>query len=235
MVATFMDRRLTPDVEIEGRIFGVDEAGRGAMAGPLAVAAVEFPWPWLEPSNDLLRQSVRDSKVLSASIRNHLCQIITETCKYACVMIDSTWIDDHGIQAAEAEGLNRVVEELATGATDSGWHAFNWPDMVICDGTEQTWNSVEFNPIALFKGVNLRFMVHGDRHVPAISAASIVAKTFRDDYMRKILHLQYPQYRFDLHVGYVTPLHLAKLDEFGSCPIHRHSFRPVGERDARDR
>jgi ribonuclease HII len=215
-----MDTQLAPGTVIEGRHFGVDEAGRGAMAGPLAVAAVAFPWaqgPW--------QDELRDSKLLSVAKRESLCARITTWCQYACVMIDAAWIDAHGIDAAETEGLLRVIMQLSDGGRQAE-DFIQLPETIILDGTPQTWG-LQKTSIGQNLESRLAFMIKGDKYVLAISAASIVAKTLRDAYMKTEAHNQYPCYNFFSHVGYVTQEHLDALEKFGPCQIHRKSFAPV--------
>jgi len=214
--------------DLIGHIFGVDEAGRGALAGPLVVAAVESPWT--------IPIVVRDSKALSPDKRKALYRIIRQNCRHAWSIVEPAWIDKFGIQAAETRGLIEVVEQLITPAAAIETNSRIWPEMIVCDGTPDTWGADHWSSLYLHGkelSQRLRFMIKGDVHVPAISAASIVAKVIRDEYMQ-YMALFFKAYGFDLHKGYGTPLHLAALEEFGSCELHRHSFRPVKDRDARD-
>lgn len=223
MLNTWRGKQLEPHAKLEGRIFGVDEAGRGAMAGPLSVAAVEFPWPDFER----YAGKVRDSKAMSPKARAQECVLITEHCKYACVMIDAETIDRFGIQHAETEGLLQATSALAGWDHETG-ELLNWPDLIVCDGTPMTWG-IQDMQLGKLLTARMRFMVKGDKYLPVISAASIVAKVFRDNYMQTVADSEYPCYNFATHVGYVTPLHLAKLEEYGPCPIHRKTVAPVRE------
>lgn len=224
-----LPRQVAQGLRTTDRHFGVDEAGRGAMAGPLAVAAVEYPFP---ESFEKYAAKVKDSKRYSDKARDTMADLIMEHCHWACVLIDAAWIDTHGIQRAETEGLIRSISELSAWGQVPGSDS-NWPKYIFCDGTESTWG-LDKMTLGDRMESRLHFMIKGDKFLPAISAASVIAKSVRDDHMRRELHERFPQYGFDQHVGYVTPLHIEMLDKFGSSSVHRHSFRPVRERDERD-
>lgn len=199
--------------------FGVDEAGRGCCAGPFYVAAVRFP--------SEITEEMKDSKRLSPARREVLADHIVAHAKYTVCAIDAAWIDANGIQEAQKVGLYNVINTLAGGDTLTP----DYPHFVIADGTPATW-SLHNEWVQHEWKDRLMFMVKADAKVQAVSAASILAKTFRDRFMVGPMHEQYPQYGFDVHKGYNTPQHLAALDEFGSCAIHRHSFANVRRVDA---
>lgn len=177
---------------------GVDEAGRGPLAGDVYAAAVI-----LDRSKPI--KGLTDSKKLSATHRDALAHQIRERAlAYAVGLATVDEIDHLNILQATLLAMQRAVAELTL-----------VPDEVLVDG-----NRVPVLPMPA------RAIVKGDLTEAAISAASILAKTARDAALCR-LHEQYPQYAFDQHKGYGTALHLAKLKAFGPCPAHRRSFTPV--------
>lgn len=217
---------------VTGRHFGLDEAGRGPLAGPLVVAAVEFPWPKeFDDAIEAQGLTVNDSKKVSPRKRAAICDLIMTYCRWSVVYIDARFIDDHGMSCAAATAAQRVITQL--GAWDAGpFGELALPEQIVFDGTPGNWGGDSmhlFHP----EDTTLCFMIDGDEHVPAISAASIVAKQCHDYYMVQDAHKAFPQYGFNQHMGYGTEKHLAALDMYGSCTLHRHTFRPVRERDAR--
>lgn len=177
---------------------GVDEAGRGPLAGAVYAAAVI-----LDPARPV--GGLADSKALSAARREELALAIREQSLAWCVALASVQeIDDLNILRATLLAMQRAVQGLAIP-----------PRLALVDGNQ---------PPRL--QCTVQTVVKGDTKVPAISAASILAKTARDaDLMR--LHALYPQYAFDKHKGYGTAQHLNLLREYGPCPEHRRSFAPV--------
>ena len=181
-------------------ICGVDEAGRGPLAGPVSAAAVI-----LDPSRPI--EGLADSKKLTEKQRDQLAPIIRERAlAWAVAYAGVDEIDQLNILQATLLAMKRAVQSLHI-----------QPQQVLVDGLycPQT-------------GIPSQAIVKGDSKVAAISAASILAKTARDELMYK-LHAQYPQYGFDGHKGYPTAAHLAYLREFGVSDVHRRSFRPVRE------
>lgn len=182
------------------RVAGVDEAGRGPLAGPVVVAAVVFP-ALRTPVNGL-----DDSKRLSPQRREALYpRIVERALAWHVVSVEVDDIDRLNIYHATLLGMRLCVEAVQ--------HAC---DLVRIDGN------------ALPKGLSCRAeaIVGGDASERAIMAASILAKVTRDRRMRE-LHAQYPQYGFDRHKGYSCPQHFAALRAHGPCPQHRRSFAPV--------
>ncbi|WP_454721249.1 MULTISPECIES: ribonuclease HII [Cupriavidus] len=182
---------------------GVDEAGRGPLAGPVYAAAVV-----LDPARPI--QGLADSKVLSARRREVLFDEIRERAlgwHIAFATVEE--IDTINILHATMLAMQRAVHGLAEAGVE--------PDLVQVDGNRCP--QVRFAVEAIVKG---------DAKVQAISAASILAKVARDRELLT-LHASYPQYGFDAHAGYGTPQHLAALAEFGATPHHRRSFAPVRE------
>ena len=179
-------------------VAGVDEAGRGPLAGPVVVAAVV-----LNPDQPFA--GLDDSKRLSEKRREALFPLIMERAlAWTVVEIEVAEIDRINILQATLLGMKKAVEQLLPP-----------PSLVLIDGNRAP---------ALKCAV--RTIVGGDSLEPAISAASILAKVTRDRLMKK-LHIVYPDYGFDRHKGYPTADHLARLTRYGPCPIHRRSFAPV--------
>jgi ribonuclease HII len=181
-------------------ICGVDEAGRGPLAGPVSAAAVI-----LDERNPI--EGLADSKKLSEKQRDLLAPVIRERAvAWAVAYAEVAEIDQLNILQATLLAMRRAVLALHT-----------QPHQVLVDGLycPQT-------------GIPSLAIVKGDSKVDAISAASILAKTARDELMLR-LHEQYPQYGFAWHKGYPTKAHVAALREYGVSIVHRRSFRPVRE------
>jgi ribonuclease HII len=177
---------------------GVDEAGRGPLAGPVVAAAV-----MLDPARPI--EGLRDSKKLSARARERLADAIRERAAAWCVAEASVAeIDRLNILHATMLAMQRAVAGLARAPDDV------WVDGNRCP--DWAWRS--------------QAVVKGDDKVAAIAAASILAKTSRDQFMCR-LHEEFPAYGFAQHMGYGTAAHLAALQLHGACPQHRSSFAPV--------
>ena len=194
-----LDWNTTADGEsIAMIIAGVDEAGRGPLAGPVYAAAVI-----LDVSRPIA--GLADSKILSEPMRNALALEIRERAlAWSIASASVEEIDEINILQATMLAMERAVIGLST-----------LPDLVRVDGNRLPRLSCRGEAI-----------VKGDATVPAISAASILAKTARDADLR-LLHDTYPGYGFDQHKGYGTALHLSQLASLGPCPAHRRSFAPV--------
>ena len=181
-------------------IAGVDEAGRGPLAGPVYAAAVI-----LDPARPII--GLRDSKLLSAGQRERLAvEIRARALAWAVASADVAEIDSLNILQATLVAMRRAVEALSP-----------LPSQALIDG-----NRVPRLTCAA------RAIVKGDRDVAAISAASILAKTVRDALLVE-LHDIYPWYGFAHNKGYGTPHHLAALERHGPCPVHRRTFAPVAQ------
>ena len=179
-------------------IAGVDEAGRGPLAGPVVVAAVV-----LDAARPIA--GLDDSKKLSRKRREELYpQIVNYALAWAVVEVGPEEIDAVNILQATMLGMKRAVEKLNPA-----------PTLALVDGNRAPELTCE-----------VRTIIQGDSLEPAISAASILAKVWRDQMMRE-LHISYPEYRFDRHKGYPTAEHLELLSRHGPCPVHRRSFAPV--------
>lgn len=180
------------------RVAGVDEAGRGALAGPVVVAAV-IPHP------DLIVPGVDDSKALSAERRERLCDLVREfSIATAVVAIDAAEIDRSDILSATRRAMRESLLALDPA-----------PSIALVDAVGI--RGLPFPSLSLVKG---------DRISYAIAAASIVAKASRDRLLREY-HREWPWYGFAEHKGYGAATHLAALAQYGPCPIHRLSFRGV--------
>ena len=176
-------------------ICGVDEAGRGPLAGPVCAAAVILP-PNLEiPGLD-------DSKKLSDKRRRELFPVIKEQAlAYGIAFADEKEIDEINILQATFLAMERAIAQLGIK-----------PELALIDGNRKK----DF-------GIPAETVVHGDSRSASIAAASILAKVTRDDYMLAMAQ-NYPDYGFDIHKGYGTKAHYAALTALGACPIHRMSF-----------
>ncbi len=181
-------------------IAGVDEVGRGPLAGPVVAAAVAFPEEESIPA-------VNDSKKLTAKQRDELYDMILAIpgVKYGIAELGPEDIDKINILEASREAMRRAVKQLGD------------IDFLLVDGL----------PVPGFDVPNLA-VVKGDSKSASIAAASILAKVHRDRYMESLAE-QYPQYGFEKHKGYGTAEHLAALKKHGICELHRKSFGPVRE------
>ncbi|HNC20890.1 ribonuclease HII [Accumulibacter sp.] len=189
-------------LQVEGLVCGVDESGRGPIAGPVLAAAVI-----LDPAQPIA--GLNDSKKLSARQRAALAEEISaKALAWAVAAANVEEIDRINILQASLLAMQRAVSALAAR------HQLA-PIRVMVDGNHCPRLQYPVEAI-----------VGGDGKIAAIAAASILAKTVRDAGMRE-LHAVYPQYGFDRHMGYPTALHLAALREYGASPEHRRSFGPV--------
>ncbi|MBL8385625.1 MAG: ribonuclease HII [Burkholderiales bacterium] len=189
-------RRPPPDKGL--LICGVDEAGRGPLAGPVYAAAVV-----LNPAKPI--RGLDDSKKLTALRREKLAvRIQTDALAFGVASASVEEIDTINILQATLLAMRRAVEKLLVR-----------PDEVWVDGTHA--------PVLPYL---TRAIIKGDAQVPSISAASILAKSARDRELVELARA-YPEYAFERHKGYATQLHLARIRELGACPAHRRSFAPV--------
>lgn len=178
------------------KICGIDEAGRGPLAGPVVVAGVIMP-------QDSMIEGVNDSKKVSEKKREKLYDLILEEAiSYSVAIIGQDVIDEINILNATKQGVTKVVEELEVK-----------PDLIVVDAL------THINT----KGIPYDSIIKGDAKCYNIAAASIIAKVTRDRIMRQWDEI-YPQYGFSGHKGYGTAKHIAAIKEYGLCPIHRRSF-----------
>lgn len=176
-------------------ICGVDEAGRGPLAGPVCAAAVILP-------RNIEIQGLNDSKKLSEAKREKVFELITEKAvSYGIAFASVEEIEELNILNATYLAMNRAVEKLKV-----------QPELALIDGNRNTGIKYES-----------RCVVKGDARCADIAAASILAKVSRDRLMYELAE-KYPQYHFEKHKGYGTKLHYEALREFGPCPVHRKSF-----------
>ena len=177
-------------------ICGIDEAGRGPLAGPVVIAGVIMP-------EDSMIEGVNDSKKVSEKKREKLYDIILEEAiSYSVAIIGQDVIDEINILNATKQGVTKVVEGLDVK-----------PDLILVDALTHIDT----------KGIPYDSIIKGDAKCYNIAAASIIAKVTRDRIMRQWDEI-YPQYGFINHKGYGTAKHIEALKEYGPCPIHRKSF-----------
>lgn len=180
---------------------GCDEAGRGPLAGPVFAAAVILPPDFHHPL-------LNDSKQMSEKDRDILRPIIEEEAlAWAVEAVEAEEIDQLNILWASVTGMQRAVLRLDPR-----------PDFLLIDGNK-------FRPFGGFGFNSYKTVVHGDATFASIAAASVLAKTHRDERMRALAK-EYPQYGWDRNFGYPTPEHIQALKEFGPTPYHRRSFHP---------
>ncbi|MCI8384119.1 MAG: ribonuclease HII [Clostridia bacterium] len=178
------------------KIGGIDEAGRGPLAGPVVVAGVIMP-------PDSMIEGVNDSKKVSEKKREKLYDLILEEAiSYSVAIIGQDVIDEINILNATKQGVTKVIEELE-----------EKPDLLLVDALNQIDT----------KGISYQSIIKGDAKCYNIAAASILAKVTRDRIMRQWDEI-YPQYGFAGHKGYGTAKHIQAIKEYGLCPIHRRSF-----------
>jgi len=184
-------------------VAGLDEAGRGPLAGPVVAAAVCFC-----SANKFFsltsKYKINDSKKLSEKQREKIYKILTNhlNIKWGVGIVSEKVIDKINILEATKLAMQKSLKNLN-------------PDFLLLDGNFKINSIVRQKPV-----------VKGDQKVMSIAAASIIAKVTRDRIMQKF-HKKYPQYGFDKHKGYGTKLHFNKIKEVGPCPIHRKSFYPI--------
>jgi len=183
------------------RIAGIDEAGRGALAGPVVAAAVILP-------EKFRHRRLNDSKQLAPELREEIyCELVANPeLRWTVGIVDSIEIDRINILRASHRAMRVAIETL-----------IEPPEHVLIDGL----------PVIPFP-LPQTAIVDGDCISLSIAAASVIAKVTRDRIMRDFC-ARFPQYCFGQHKGYGTELHLVKLHEFGPCPIHRRSFEPVAQ------
>lgn len=183
------------------RIAGIDEAGRGALAGPVVAAAVILP-------EKFRHKKLKDSKQLVPELRHKIYDelIANNEIFWAVGVVDHLEIDRINILRATHRAMRDAITALSAS-----------PEHVLIDGL----------PVVPFP-IPQTAIIDGDCYSLSIAAASVIAKVTRDMMMRDFCR-QFPEYCFSQHKGYSTELHLTKLHEFGPCPIHRRSFEPVAQ------
>ncbi len=188
------------------RVAGVDEAGRGPLAGPVVAAAVVLPVRWIRAGLPPELEGLNDSKQLTAGERElYFASLTTQPeIEFAIGQADVETIDAVNILQATLRAMNRALDQLQPP-----------PDHTLVDGLQASSRRLAQTPL-----------VEGDARSYSIAAASVIAKVTRDRLMIQYDQL-YPAYGFAEHKGYGTPRHLEALGKFGPCPIHRQSFAPM--------
>ena len=180
---------------------GCDEAGRGPLAGPVYAAAVILPKGFFHPL-------LNDSKQMTEKARDTLREVIErEAVAWAVEAVSPEEIDEINILNASITGMQRAVDKLGVR-----------PEFLLIDGNR-------FKPFRAFTRDKYRTIVHGDATYASIAAASVLAKTHRDEFMRKIA-AEYPQYGWERNFGYPTKEHIRAIKTYGYTPWHRRSFHP---------
>lgn len=196
-------------------ICGIDEAGRGPLAGPVYVAAVV-----LGEAGSAIR-GINDSKKLSAAKRSELAAMIqAQADAWSIIAIDEQTIDSINILQATLLGMQRAYESLIWRSGD-----VRAVTSVIVDGTQLPKPLVRS---AVAAGISIEARPKADATVIEVGAASILAKTARDQFMMEAAE-KYPQYGFEQHKGYGTRAHMEAIERFGPCPLHRRSFAPISQ------
>jgi ribonuclease HII len=201
------------DLSIETAVFtqtgllhiaGIDEAGRGALAGPVSAAAVILPLN--DPAKLAELTAVNDSKQLTAKTRERLFdRIVRFALAFGIGLEPAEVIDEIGIGPATRRAMITAVSQLTP-----------YPDYLLVDGRIRLTSL----------NISQQAIVRGDAQSLSIAAASILAKVTRDRIMVEV-DITYPHYGFAQHKGYGTAVHLNALSQFGPCPLHRHSFAPI--------
>ncbi len=188
-------------------IAGLDEAGMGALAGPVVAGAVIFSkYTYIELEQEIANTPIRDSKLLSAKQREKAVDLIKRKAAYWAIGTASVEeIDAINIRKASHLAMRRAIESLGIS-----------PDMLIIDGTSDSIHPTIFS-LSLIKGDQLSY---------SIAAASILAKVARDSMMQE-LHVAFPMYGFNSHKGYGAATHMAALEAHGASPHHRKSYAPI--------
>jgi ribonuclease HII len=186
-------------------VAGVDEAGRGPLAGPVVAGAVVLPTAF---AHEFLGQ-LNDSKQLTHTVREELCERIQAEAAWGLGIVTHQEIDEMNIRRASWEAMRRAIEDLSVRFPD---HA---PTFILADGLavrEMEWPWP------------YEALVKGDARSRSVAAASIIAKVTRDGLMTE-MDVHFPGYGFAKHKGYPTPAHYAAIGDLGACEIHRRSFR----------
>jgi len=201
----------SPDFSLEkpllsmGPVAGIDEAGRGALAGPLSVGLVIFPESVIKDPPDEIFNIINDSKKLSPRKRKKSLDYIRSTALYSdVVLVSHVTVDSLNVNRATECAIKRLLKRCS-----------QLPGTILLDGNFRFQFSIPCQPVK-----------KGDSRSLSIAAASILAKVTRDEIMDR-LDLRYPGYEFREHKGYGTLCHRGKIFSMGPCPIHRRSYEPV--------
>ena len=203
-------------------VVGLDESGRGPLAGPVVAAAVSLDIATSDVVKKLLRLTsqdtgIRDSKKLSEKQREFFYEILTnhKDMQWGIGVVSEKVIDKINILEATKLAMQKAVDEWYH--KNNNWRNYGTKGFLLIDGN--------FN---INSKIPQASIIKGDQKVFSISAASIIAKVTRDRIMQK-MHKKYPKYGFEKHKGYGTKLHFDNLKNFGPCKIHRKSFSPISE------
>lgn len=197
-------------------VIGVDEAGRGPLAGSVFAAAVLY-----DLNNQPVFSGLNDSKKLTPKKRGLLFSQIQEKALYSSIRYSTAIeIDKINILQATLLAMKRAIEQVIIHLTQGLSQPMSSLKKIYIDGNQSPKLSSEY------QSISIETIIQGDAIMPIISAASILAKVARDEEM-EALSLLYPEYFFDRHKGYGTKLHLEALHAHGPCEIHRKSFAPV--------
>ncbi len=201
-------KKIEEELYIQGikSIAGIDEAGRGPLAGPVVVACVVMP-------RDSMIEGVNDSKKVSEKKREILYEQITqEALAFGVGIISQQEIDRINILNATKEGLTTAIKDMEKDLKEKQ-KSFDKPEIILVDALTK----IDTDHIPY------RSIIKGDTKSYSIAAASIIAKVTRDRIMRQWAEV-YPMYGFEKHKGYGTALHIAAIKEYGLCPLHRRTF-----------
>jgi len=194
-------------------IVGIDEVGRGPLAGPVVAAAVILPeeQPWFS--------GIKDSKKISAKKREALYDLITQNSVYAIRDVSPEIIDEMNILYASLYAMKLALESVCA---QNKWDGKPLPEVALIDGNHTIpcgdgWLDLDIEQVPIVNGDNLN---------KYIGAASIIAKVYRDRLMTAE-HEKYPEYGFNKHAGYGTKQHFEAIQKYGPCPIHRKTFSGV--------
>lgn len=198
-------------------IFGTDEAGRGPLAGPVVASTVFINFDLLKRKPELIKDfqklisQIKDSKKISPQKRDKILKLIKKSpvIEYTFCSVSEKIIDQINIEKATFLAMQKSIEKLKNKIKFS-------PQIVLVDGNKKI-PKIKYPQQTIIKG---------DNKISSIALASIIAKVIRDKKMIK-LSLKYPKYKFEIHKGYPTKLHLKLLKKYGPCQIHRKSFRPI--------
>ncbi|MBI4692060.1 MAG: ribonuclease HII [Candidatus Terrybacteria bacterium] len=184
-------------------IIGIDEAGRGPLAGPIAIGAIAIGPLNAKVKNQNVKflKGIKDSKKLSAQQREFWYKIIKKNFECHCVFVSHKTIDKLNVYKATLLGVEKVLKKFKKKL-----------GLILLDGS-----------LYAPKEYKQKTIIKGDEKIPLISAASIIAKVCRDRRMIR-LHKKFPHYGFDRHKGYGTKLHYKKIKKYGPCKIHRKSY-----------
>lgn len=188
-------------------VAGIDEAGRGPLAGPVVVACC------MMPRNSMI-EGVNDSKKIAEKKREKLYDLITqEAISYGVGIIGQNEIDEINILQATKKGLTMAIKDMEEKLKENPELGITKPDAILVDALTKIDTD----------GIPYKSIIHGDAISYSISCASIIAKVTRDRIMRQWDEV-YPQYGFEKHKGYGTAAHIQAIKEYGLCPLHRRSF-----------